>query len=448
MAEGGLQGAGGGASASTASSRSSPIDSAVVGSYNRADQQARADSKKGENKPETKSRGDKQSGDADKPKTDTPASNDAGLDVPTEDQRQKLLAFDAMQRQVPLGDRDEGNASVQPAKCQKESGSDVALRGAGGVVDGVYAIVSEPVLAVYDAAGSVLHHTVDRALGTDHYKGHAERSQARGEAIAHPIETAKAIAGHVSEVVGDAGDGCYGGVAELGGQVVGSLAGGGAALRIMRYGGNGGRAAKEVSDPLNANGKGTDAAGAKDIADAQSPIAKAEKQDVGETGKGVDVGGSNTKPRVTYSTTVDKPGWGETRRETGSLENGIAARRASADQGRHREADAAEGLQDRGTNIKGLGREEIKPGTKNDRLGEIDIETEHHVIEVKHEKKPSLKRLKVLATEEQLNRGKQPVLYNTHPEFGHVAARNFEEAGIVVVRNIDDLADIVSKPAK
>lgn len=375
MAAGGVAGAdsgarGGGSTAS--SSKSEKADS-----YSKADRQAKANGKNSEKKSEQKA-----------------ANGQNGREATVQEQGQKARDFDHVQGRPPVG---EDPATKQQSKGDKESVFDIARRADKGAAGVVYDTAKEAIGLVSDAGGAVLDGAIGWT-GVDAFEGHAERNRARGEdmwnagkaVVGSPVETAKkgieTLKAEGAEALGEWEAGQYGDLAERGGKLVGAIA----------VGAVGGMATKALK-----RGDGPSAPKKADTPEGKPEI-------------------RTQKSGVEYSVTTDKPGWGETLRETSSLDEGRIRKQNSEDKGIKYEAKTLERLEkheinidERGVDIKDTGRKEMMPPPNEKReLGEIDIETKDHIIDVHSGKGGKREQMERQLNSPQLNRGKDVILYS------------------------------------
>lgn len=452
MSLGGLTGAGGGSIAGTAPppSQKQPGISDLI-SYAQSGP--------------AKTDGGKQSAGSDKFDRGTPTSNDSGLDVPTEKQSQELRAFDAMQGRPRLGDERHGDG--QKGSENREGSFVGCAAGAAkdAVVDtvkGTYETVKDAGGVVLDAGGAVL----DKVFRIDGFEDQAERTGERVdaakdgvaktlEAAKSPIETGGKIYEGGKDKLGELYEAGKDELAEIGeeikngdscaiGERVGTTVGVGATVAVPGI-------------AVIKGGKVLAKIGGKDGSDGPDAKGKTETNDAGKADNDKRI----AEGSVEYRVTTDKPGWGETRREVDDFREAKSRRSESGDPGIRGEATALDDLEghginidDRGMDIEELGRKEMRPPPdEHEILGEIDIETKDFIVDVHTGKKGKREQVERQLNHEQLNRGKDVILYS--PNYSKHGTEFVDGMEVVkdafgpngerarVVRDAGELAEIV-----
>ena len=420
MSTGGLTGAGGGSLAGTTPP---PLQnqprSAPPGSYAQASS-SRPDASKREGI------GAKADGDA------RVAQNGDGWGQ-TEEQSQKLQEFDAVKGRPNLGDERQGGGEKGEQKgsfvdCAAGAAKDVVV----GTAKGAYKTVKDAGGVVLDAGGAAL----DKA-GVDGFEGHTERTAERVDAVKDgaakvweaaksPIETGGKIYEAGRDGIVETYESGRDELVEIGteikngescklGERVGTTVGVGGMVVV---------------------GGGVVIGGAKlgskvltKIGGRDGPEAKPETKDAEKTEQETDTDGNDTAKRVIdggveYKVTTDRTDWGETRREVGTLDESRARRQndESKDGGKKYEATTLENLEKhgvdistRGADLDDMGRTEMRlPPRENVKLGEVDLETKNHVIEIHSGRGGKRAQIQDALNAPQLNRGKDVILYSPH----------------------------------
>ncbi len=445
MSTGGLTGAGGGSLAGTSPPplQKQP-DAALLTSYASA----------GVPKPNVPTR----EGGGDKAGADTKAGPVGDGWVQSDEQSQKLQDFDAVRGRANLGDEQEnGGQEGSFVGCAAGAAKDVVV----DTVKGTYETLKDAGGAVLDAGGAILNKAGVGGIDEDR----TERTAARvdvvkdlggraWEAAKSPIETG----GKILEAGGEILEAGKDELAEIGteikdgescklGERVGTTIGVGATIAVP------GVAVFKGAKVLSKMG-GKDGPDGPDARKETQDSGKAEGSDGNDTGKRVSDGG------VEYKVTVDKPGWGETRRETDTLQDGIARRKIDDRDGVRYEAKELEKLGERGVNvtdrgadIEDIGRTEMPPGTTSGKLGEVDLETQDHIIEIHDGSGGKRKQITKNLNNPQINRDKDVILYS--PNYSNHGTEFVDGVEVMkdaigpngerarIVRDIDTLADIV-----
>ena len=300
------------------------------------------------------------------------------------------------------------------------------------VVDGGKKVIG----AGIDAGGAVM----DKA-GADGFEGHSERTAARGEAIG------KAASDEWSEFKAEVknGDSC------ALGERVGTGVGVGATVVV------GGGALYKGGKVLAKLGQKEDSGKPEVKTEAES----ADKKDVNDVDN--DTANHVVDGGVEYKVTTDRQDWGETRRETGTLAEGKGRRQSdnSKDGGKRFEATTLDDLgkhgidtSKRGVDIDDIGRIEMRsPPQENVKLGEVDLETQGHVVEMHKGKGGKREQVQEMLNSPQLNRGKDVILYS--PKYSRHGTEMVDGKEVLkgamgpngeraqVVRDAGELAEII-----